>query len=70
MTELRSSFSHERLHHSKTKVLKAFGALSLGKVKIALCLRHGALKDHAIKQHHCLFILKSEVKDSILCSTG
>ena len=71
MTDMKSSFCHERLHHVKTKVLKILGALSLGAIIIAQCFTLGTWKDHAVSSIPLFVIFENcEVRDRILRSAG
>ena len=69
ITELKSSFGHVRQHDDKTKMLIDFAALSLGKIKIVLCLRLCTWKDHAVNLRPLLvYVENCEVRDKIIRS--
>ena len=71
ITELKSSFGHERLHHNKTKVLEVLGVLSLGEIRIVQSFRLGTWKDHAVRPRPLFVHFENcEVKDRILRSAG
>ena len=71
ITELNSSFGHERLHLDKAKVLTVLRALSLYEIKIVQCLRLGTWKDHAFSPIPLLVHVENcEMRDRILRSAG